>query len=90
MEAEARLRWFAETGDSRQWTGPNDDADAHAGCRADIFAALATAEARGYARGIERAAHEAATWPKRGPTWSGTQAEDTAARIRALAKEEAK
>ena len=58
MEAEARLRWFAETGDSRQWTGPNDDADAHAGCRADIFTALATAEARGYARGIERAAVE--------------------------------
>ena len=78
MEAEARLLWFAETGDSKQWTGPNDDADAHAGCRADIFAALAAAEARGFRAGIERAERAAVMAARAGLSEGCEQASEVA------------
>ena len=58
-ESEARLRWFAEItqGDTKQWSGPNDESPLP-GLRADIRAALtevSAAEARGFREGLERA-----------------------------------
>ena len=86
-ESEARLRWFAEItqGDTKQWSGPNDESPLP-GLRADIRAALtevSAAEARGYREGIERAAK---MFDGAGPE-DEIGALDAAAAIRALGNE---